>query len=50
VELPEFDSVVLVRYAPGRVGEDPDDKDPLWDVSVEVLSLVLTLVPVVEVR
>lgn len=48
-----FDSVVfgLVRYAPGRVGEEPDDKDALKDVfgCVEVLPLVLTPVPAVEV-
>jgi hypothetical protein len=43
------DAVVLVRYAPGRVGEDPVGKDPLKDLCAEVLSLVLILVPLVEV-
>jgi hypothetical protein len=46
-----FDSVVfdLIRYAPGRVGEEPDDKNALKNAfgCVEVLSLVLTLVPIV---
>jgi hypothetical protein len=53
-----FDSVVstvLVRYAPGRVGEEPDNKDTLKDACVCVgllplgLLLILVLVPVVEV-
>jgi hypothetical protein len=47
----ELDTVVLVRYAPGRVGEEPDDEDALKEACVELLSLVLvlTLIPVVEV-